>query len=259
MIQKIQQVDITRRLDSPTCLFEQNGHAVYWLGIPELSIYRTNSYLIRDDNAVFIVDPGNRAFFSRVKNRVAQIIDPEKVTDMILSHQDPDVSASMVEWLDVNPEMTVHTSPRAQVLLPYYGCSAYNYADNEQQPALTLPSGAELRFIPAPFLHFPGAFATYDVASGCLFSGDVFASLNVGTNLWVENFDAHIGNMEMFHTEYMASNIAARGFIRRLAGLKINAILSQHGCLIGPEHTELAIGWLAELKCGTDIIYPVQE
>jgi len=256
MTRKIQQVDMTRCIDSPTRLFEKEKHAIYWLGIPESSVFRTNTYLIVDGDEAFIIDPGNRTFFPWVKKRVAQIMAPEKVSDMILSHQDPDVSASMVDWLEINPEIKVHTSPRAHVLLPYYGNPDYNYVNNEEEAVLTLASGSELQFIPAPFLHFPGAFATYDAATGCLFTGDVFASLNTGSNLWVEDFEAHIGNMAMFHTEYMASNIAARGFTRRLEGLEINAILSQHGCLIGPDHVESVIGWLAELQCGTDIIYP---
>lgn len=53
------QVDITRRLDKPTILFEQGGHAVYWLGINEPSAYRTNVYLIRDEDKAFLVDPGH--------------------------------------------------------------------------------------------------------------------------------------------------------------------------------------------------------
>jgi len=56
--------------------------------------------------------------------------------------------------------------------------------------------------------------------------------------------------------EYMASNIATRGFTRRLDGLDINTLLPQHGCLIGSENVQSAIEWMANLQCGTDIIYP---
>lgn len=250
------QIDITRNMDEPTPLFAQNGHAIYWLGNHEPTAFRTNTYLIRDGDRSYIVDPGSRAGFSRVRERVAQIINPVLVTGMIVCHQDPDVAASMVEWLDLNPAIQVLTTPRTQVLLPHYGRTGYDYVNVEEQPVLSLPSGALLRFIPAPFLHFPGAFTTLDLASRFLLSGDVFASLDVGTKLWAEDFESLASNMNLFHTEYMASNIAARGFVNSLAGLEIGAILPQHGNLIGAEHVRAALDWLAALHCGTDLIYP---
>lgn len=253
----MQQVNISRCLDEPTILFKQDGHAVYWLGNNEpASAFRTNVYLIRDGDKALLVDPGNRSYFQQVKERVAQIMPPEGVSAMILCHQDPDVAASMIDWLEVNPAMPVLTTARTQVLLPHYGKSDYAYVDVADTPNFSLPSGARLEFIPAPFLHFPGAFASYDAASGFLFSGDIFASLGVNDELWSRNFDTLARNMELFHIDYMASNIAARGFADRLAGLEINAILPQHGCLIGTKQVHPAIHWLASLRCGTDLIYP---
>ena len=252
----MKQIDITRVSGSPTVLYEENGHAIYWLGIDEPTAFRTNTYLIRDGNEALIVDPGNRAFFPQVRERVAQIMKPEAVSGLIVCHQDPDVAASMNDWLEVNPAMRVYTTPRTQVLLPHYGRTDYRYVDVEENPALALPSGAELKFIPAPFLHFPGAFTTFDAASGSLLSGDVFASLGTGERLMAGDFEELAGNMGFFHVEYMASNIAARGFVASLDGLDIKAILPQHGQIIGEEFIADAMQWLAELHCGTDIIYP---
>ena len=251
------RVDITQARTKPVRLDGGvKGHAVYWLGHDEPSAFRTNAYLIVDGDQALLVDPGNRAYFAEARERVAQVVDPACVSGMILCHQDPDVAASMPDWLAVNPRMRVFTSPRTQVLLPYYGYPDYAYADVEDEPTLVLPSGGELYFIPAPFLHFPGAFATFDTASGFLFSGDVFASLDVGSWLWAEDFDDLADNMHLFHAEYMASNIATRGFVNRLAGLDIRTILPQHGSLIGKEHVPQALQWLADLRCGTDLLYP---
>ncbi len=252
----MQQIDITRIHPTPTILFQNDGHTVYWLGICEPTAFRTNTYLVCDGEQALLIDPGNRTFFSQVKQRVAQILPPEQITDIIASHQDPDVIASLSDWLTIAPDLKVHTSPRTQVLLPYYGTPQYTYVDNEQAPVLTLGSGTELHFIPAPFLHFPGAFATYDTTAHCLFSGDIFASLDTGIELWVEDFEALCANMRLFHTEYMASNIAARGFTRRLNNLQIDTLLPQHGCLISREFVAASICWLAQLPCGTDLLYP---
>jgi len=58
-----------------------------------------------------VVDTGSRAFFLQMQARVAQVLEPEQVTRMILCHQDPDVAASMVDWLSLNPHMEVCSSP----------------------------------------------------------------------------------------------------------------------------------------------------
>ncbi|HKI62658.1 MAG TPA: MBL fold metallo-hydrolase [Mariprofundaceae bacterium] len=250
------QYDIASAMHQPTLLYEADGHAVYWLGNNEPSAFRTNVYLIRDGDVCLLVDPGNRSSFDQIKDRVAQILPPESVTGMVVCHQDPDVAASLPDWLEINPAMQVFTTPRTQVLLPYYGRSDYAYMDVEENSSLTLPSGAVLYFISAPFLHFPGAFSTFDVKAGFLFSGDVFASLGAGEKLWSEDFDLLTDNMNLFHLEYMASNVAARGFVNRLDGLDIKSILPQHGNLIGSKDVQTALRWLANLKCGTDLIYP---
>ncbi|WP_440997591.1 MBL fold metallo-hydrolase [Arhodomonas sp. SL1] len=241
--------------DRPTVLHEGDDRGIYWLGIPDETAFRCNTYLIRDGDAGILVDPGSRQYFPIVRDRVAQIMPPEAVTGMILSHQDPDVAASMGQWLALNPDITVFATPRTQVLLPHYGIEGYEWHDMERNPEHRLPSGARLRFIPAPFLHFPGAVATHDDASGYLFSGDIWAALDTDWRLLVEDFEAHRPKLDLFHTEYMASNLAARGFLHQLDRYPVEAILPQHGSIIGPDHVELALDYLYRLRCGTDIIY----
>ena len=89
----------TGNCDRPTPLFQDDQHAVYWLGIPEISAFRCNSYLIVDGQEAIVVDPGGKTFFDFVKMRVAQVLPVEKVCALVICHQDPDVAASMPDWL----------------------------------------------------------------------------------------------------------------------------------------------------------------
>lgn len=248
-------VDMSR----PTLLHASDGHSIYWLGITDETAFRCNAYLIHDGREAILVDPGSKSFFPQVRERVAQILPPEQVSGMILCHQDPDVAASMTDWLDINPSMRVFTTPRTQVLLPHYGRTDYRYHDVTEQPRLDLPSGAQLQFIEAPFLHFPGAFTTYDLRSRYLFSGDIWAALDLDWTLSVTSFEEHIPKMDLFHLDYMASNLAARGFVRQIEHLPIDAILPQHGSIIGKAHVPAALDYLRHLRCGTDILYAALE
>lgn len=247
--------DAIVNMDRPTALYTSGDHRIYWLGIDHETAFRCNTYLLCDGDEAILFDPGNRRFFEPVRERVAQVLPPELVSGMVLSHQDPDVAASMGEWLDLNPSMRVFASARTNILLPHYGRDDYRFHDASEQPEFVLPSGAKLRFIAAPFLHSPGAISTYDTRARYLFSGDVWASLDLDWTLTVQSFETHAPKMDLFHVDYMASNTAARGFAQRLEDVDIEAILPQHGSIIGPRHVAQALDYLEHLRCGTDIIY----
>ncbi len=236
-------------------LFEDNGHKIYWMGIEEESAFRCNVYLIEDNDEFIIVDPGSRIYHQELKKRISQIVDPIKISALILCHQDPDVAASMVDWLDINPNMKIMTSSRTNVLLPYYGKSDYEFYNIGDTNNFIFKSGRELKFIEAPFLHFPGAFTTLDLTSNMLFSGDIWAALDIDWNLIVNDFQEHIPYMNLFHIDYMPSNVATNGFAKKIENEKIDAILPQHGSIIDNDNIENAINYLKDLRCGLDIIY----
>ena len=236
-------------------LYDDEKHKIYWIGIQEDSAFRCNVYLIEDDGEFLIVDPGSKLYHEDLKNNIRKITDIENIKGLILCHQDPDVASSITNWIEINPDIKIITSSRTNVLLPYYRCKDYNFYDISENQQYKFQSGNVLKFIEAPFLHFPGAFTTLDLKAKMLFSGDVFAAIDVDWNLVVNDFEEHINNMNLFHIDYMASNIAARGFARKIEKEIIEAILPQHGSIIGQENISNAIKYLKNLKCGLDIIY----
>lgn len=242
-------------MQKPTLLFEMDTHRIYWLGIDEETAFRCNVYLIQDGDTYLLVDPGSRSYFEPLIRRVEQVTDPKHISGIILCHQDPDVAASMVDWLDLNPQITIYSSARTQVLLPHYGKSDYRFQDIAPSFELPFASGRHLNFVESPFLHSPGAFTTYDPTSRFLFSGDIFAALDTSWELVVDDFDHHRMNMDLFHVDYMASNIAARGYVNRIKDLPIEAILPQHGSIIDAMEVSKALEYLENLQCGTDLLY----
>lgn len=244
------------RYDKPTCLFRDGSHQVFWLGTPEDTAFRCNTYLLCDGKDALIIDPGGIDAFDFVLKRTAQVLPPENITGLVLCHQDPDVAGSMVQWLTLCPQAQVITSVRTSVLLPHYGMADYKFYNINEEPVFIFESGAQLRFVESPFLHFPGAFTTFDEQSGFLFSGDIWAAIDMDWHLLVDDFSRHELKMSLFHVDYMASNIAARGFLDRIRGLEITAILPQHGSIIPARHVPKAKHYLETLKCGLDLIYP---
>ena len=161
----------------------------------------------------------------------------------------------MVDWLSLDASIKIITSIRTNILLLHYGKSNYSFVNINENQFYTFESGRQLKFIESPFLHFPGAFTTYDETSRFLLSGDIWASIDMEWRLVVDDFVQHEMKLSLFHLDYMASNIAARGFVGRLRNMDINAILPQHGSIIPKKHVQKALDYLNNLKCGLDLIY----
>ena len=255
---RLDEVNKTFReqFDKPTPLFQDNDHEIYWLGIPEDTAFRSNTYLLVDGKEALIIDPGGYTQFPFVLMRVKQIIPEEQVSGMILCHQDPDVAGSMVRWLEINPAMLVFTSLRTNTLIPNYGKTEYSYYNTDEELYYTFHSGRKLRFIKSPFLHFSGAVTTWDEHSRFLFSGDIWSAIDMDWKLITENFSDHRLKMDLFHMDYMTGKAACRGFLDNLKGIEIKAILPQHGSVIPEAFIEDSLRYLYHLKCGVDLIYP---
>jgi len=241
----------------PLLLFHEDNHSIYWLGSAERSVFRSNTYFIRDGDQGVLIDPGGKPVFREIRKNLSGLMPINQLAGMVLSHQDPDVAASIENWLELKSDLWIFSTPRTHVLLPYYCFGEYRFFDVEKEKRFHFKSGNELFFIPSPFLHFPGAVTTLDSRSGYLFSGDVWASLDTKEQFVVENFIRYSGRMDLFHKDYMASNVAARGYADSLKGYIINGILPQHGSMIPGRFVEDALNYLENIECGLDIIYPL--
>jgi len=248
-------------LTAPVCLHD-GDHAVYWVGSEEPSPFRCNAYLIVDGDHRILIDPGSTMHhFPQVKERVGQVVPPGSLTHIIVHHQDPDLCDSLPSWLELAPELTIVTTPRVRVLLPYYGFPqdvSWLDVSPEDSTTLDLAAGA-LVFITSPFLHFPEAFVTYDEASGILFSSDIGAAIEQDWKLVVSDWERHWQTMVPFHIFYMASNKALKGFLKKIEPFPISALCPQHGSIIPEEHVEKAIAALGQLPCGLDLLYPASN
>lgn len=241
--------------NDPVLLFKKENHSVYWVGITNETAFRCNAYLICDGDENILIDPSSRSFFGQVRDHVAKIVDPKKITKIFIGHQDPDVAASIEDWVTMNPNITIFGSGRVFVMLPHYNVNDIATWDTDENPKYKLPSGNVLEFYSSPFLHSPMATTMYDTASKYLFSGDIFAALDVDWELIVSDFALHIGKMNLFHLDYMASNLAARGYVDKIMYLKMDGILPQHGSIIPAKFVPNALEYLRNLKCGADLCY----
>lgn len=234
------------------------AEGVFWVGFEDREAgFRCNPYLLVDGEEAVLIEPGSVPHYPQVVNKVLQVVQPFRISHIILSHQDPDLCASVprFEELIARLDLKLVTHWRAAVLIAHYGVRSSFYHVDANRWQLTLKSGRTLKFIFAPYCHFPGAFMTYDPQTKVLFSGDLFGAFSFDWSLFANDY--YIEAMKAFHENYMPSREILSAAMRKLLEYDIQMIAPQHGSVIGRD-VRRHIEALMELECG-DYIFVESE
>jgi flavorubredoxin len=170
---------------------------VFWVGAVDWSIrdfhgYLTedgttyNAYLILDEHPT-LIDTVKAEFVPEMLARVAEIVDPEKISYIVSNHVEMDHSGGLPEVIArVKPEK-VFCSPMGQA-----GLKRHYKRD---WPLVEVKTGAEvalgryhLAFLETPMLHWPDSMMTYLKEEQLLFSSDAFGAHLASS----EHFDDHL-------------------------------------------------------------------
>ena len=229
---------------------------IYWVGgSGQDGGIHCNPYLIVDGEEAVLIDPGSVLDFEYVLDNVCKIIPLERIKYVVLHHQDPDLCSSVPLFEQRGATFKIITHWRTQTIVKYYGIQSDYYIVNENEFRLILKSGRVLQFVQTPYLHFPGAIATYDLQSKVLFSSDLFGAFSYEWSLYAG--DDYIEKMKTFHEHYMPSNDIIRPVMEVFLGMDISLIAPQHGSIISNNITQ-HIKVLRDLECGV-FLAPIKK
>ncbi|MBI4857368.1 MAG: diguanylate cyclase [Acetobacterium woodii] len=232
------------------------AEGIYWVGgCAQDGGLHCNPYLIVDGDEGVLIDPGSVLDFADVYENVCRIIPLEKIKYVILHHQDPDFCSAVPLFEKAGAKFEVVTHWRTQTLIKYYGIQSEYYIINENEFKLTLASGRTLGFVLTPYLHFPGAFTTYDGQTKILFTSDLFGAFSYEWSLYAK--DDYLEKMKTFHEHYMPSNSILRPVMELFLGMDIAMIAPQHGSIINHNIVSY-IKTLRDLECGT-LLNPIKR
>lgn len=224
------------------------GKGYYWVGSSRLTgDLGCNPYLLVDNGQGVVFDPGSVLDVQDVLESIASVLPLEKIRYVVLHHQDPDLAAAVPAMEAAGMEFEIVTHWRSWSLIRFYGLRSSPYLVDEHGYSLRLESGRTLQFIPTPYLHFPGAIASYDKDAKYLLSSDLFGSFSENWSLYAG--ESYIEEMKRFHEHYMPSNAILRPTMELFSCLELDAILPQHGSIINkniPDYIEA----LKNLECG---------
>jgi len=160
---------------------------VYWVGVrdPELRIFDLvmttdygtsyNAYLIKGKEKTALIEVCEDKFFDEYVDKIKPLVNISEIDYLIMNHTEPDHSEAVARLLDLAPNLKVFASQTALQFLKEI--SNRNFTSHEIKHGEELDLGGKtLRFINAPFLHWPDTIYTYLVEDRILFSCDSFGS-----------------------------------------------------------------------------------
>ncbi len=216
---------------------------IYWVGVldPDMRIFdiilRTdrgttyNSYLIRDEKTV-LIDTVKEPFTSEFISNLKSLINPQDIHYIVVSHTEPDHSGALPELLKFAVNAKVIASKSGGQLLKNIINKPFDLITIEECTCINL-GAQELKFVSAPYLHWPDTIFTYLEREKIIFTCDAFGSHYCDKRMFndlVDDFDYY------FH--YYYDNIV-RPFkpyvlkaIENIKKLDIDIIATGHGPIL---------------------------
>jgi flavorubredoxin len=233
------------------------GHQWYVFGRdpekPE-AIIDTNQYMVKNGDRCLLLDPGGIEIFAAMLTAVLHHARVEQITDLFASHQDPDIISSLGLWEQALPHARLHTPWLWEGFLRHFGSKNIEFCPIPDEGGVIDLGGLKLQLVPAHYLHASGNFHLYDPGARILMSGDVGAALEApDAPLFVEDFDAHVEKMKMFHQRWMPSNRAKQDWINRVRQLDIEIMAPQHGRMFRGDDIGRFLDWFEALEVGVAI------
>ena len=159
---------------------------IHWVGAldPNLRIFDIimytpygtsyNSFLVQGTEKTAVFETVKLQFLDEYLERLKELgTDPAKIDYIIVSHTEPDHSGSVSKMLELSPNAEVLGSQAAIGFLKEMVNKPFRHSIVKENETLEL-GGRTLRFIMAPFLHWPDSMYTYIEEDKALVTCDSF-------------------------------------------------------------------------------------
>ncbi|MDQ7838019.1 MAG: FprA family A-type flavoprotein [Thermodesulfobacteriota bacterium] len=164
------------------------SEGIYWVGIkdwnrrifdaliplPQGTTY--NAYLVRGKEKTALIDTVNPGFERELEEKIAQVIGEAPLDYIIMNHAEPDHAGAIPVMMELyKGAQLITTEKGAKMAQIYYNVPAERIRAVKDGDTIEL-GGKTLKFIEAPFLHWPETMFTYLAEDKILFSCDFFGA-----------------------------------------------------------------------------------
>jgi flavorubredoxin len=231
---------------------------VHWVGFfDEQAGLHCNPYLIVDNDEAIVIDGGSRPDFATVMMKILQTgIVPNQIIALLYQHYDPDLCGSIPNFEDIikRKDLRIISDSANLMFIRHYSVSTRLLPISTLNYQYAFSSGRTLQFIKTPYSHSGGSIVTFDSQSGILFTSDLFGSLGLEWELFLNLKPECLGCVSLaecpeardlcpikdilnFHKTVMPSEKALRYSLQRILDIPFTMIAPQHGSIIKDRET----------------------
>ncbi len=184
-----------------------------------------NSYAILDSKTA-VMDTVDARFTHEWLDNIDRAMGGRKIDYLIVQHMEPDHSANIARFLELNPETTVVATAKAFTMMKQFFGREFEDRRIIVGEGDTLSLGRHtLTFVMAPMVHWPEVMVTYDSADRVLFSADGFGKFGAADadEPWDDEAARYyIGIVGKYGAQ-------VQNLLKKAAGLEISVICPLHG------------------------------
>ena len=214
---------------------------IYWVGaidwdrrlfdelipLPEGTSY--NAYLIKGQKKTALIDTVDPTKEDDLLDNLDDL-EIEHLDYIVVNHAEQDHSGAIPLMLELYPKAKIVTNEKCKnILMEHLLVKEDRIITVNDNDTLSL-GGKTLRFIFAPWVHWPETMLTYLEEEKILFSCDLFGAHLAESNLWVDNESKVYFAAKRYYAEIMMpfrSNI--KKHLEKLKELEIKTIAPSHG------------------------------
>jgi flavorubredoxin len=159
---------------------------IYWVGSLDFDIKvfdiimhtengtTYNAYVVKGTKKNVLFEVSKEAFFDEFYSRLSSVIDPAQIDYIVLDHTEPDHTGSLSKLLPHCPKaIVVATNTAMNFVKEILNNDSFHRQVVKDGDTIDI-GGKTLRFIQAPFLHWPDTMFTYIPECKTLFTCDAF-------------------------------------------------------------------------------------
>jgi len=214
---------------------------IYWVGaidwdrrlfdelipLPEGTSY--NAYLIKGQKKTALIDTVDPTKEDDLLDNLDDL-EIEHLDYIVVNHAEQDHSGAIPLMLELYPKAKIVTNEKCKnILIEHLLVKEDRIITVNDNDTISL-GGKTLRFIFAPWVHWPETMLTYLEEEKILFSCDLFGAHLAESNLWVDNESKVYFAAKRYYAEIMMpfrSNI--KKHLEKLKELEIKTIAPSHG------------------------------
>ena len=210
-----------------------------------------NSYVVKGSEKTALIETCHLSYFEQYLKNIREVTELADIDYIVLNHCEPDHSGALARLLELCPNAEIYVTRAASIYLN----SITNRTD---LPVHIVKDGEELslgektlRFIPAPFLHWPDSMFTYLPEEKAVFTCDFLGSHYCEPHITDDNI-VYPQKYEDALAYYYAAIFGpfpayVRAGLEKLRGLEFDTALTSHGPVLSrDEKLPLALEKYAE-------------